>query len=339
MIITLKGADFSASNIGTLSSWRITRSLGTGATYEGPTSVDKGAAFSATVAIAEGYELGSAGVTVTMGGNVISAATVDGNVITITIAEVTGNIVIKVPTINVNTGEEDEPEVPDVPEGGTDSIIIPLTATSTATDTYIDKITGAVTDGISSVRYIFSVTSGKEYYASGYAPSSSGSAAAVAYFDADGNYISYESPASGSEYSDYKLTVPSNAKTVSIHSTNKYKAPALSMTIYGTLITATSTVNDTYIALSDGTETSGVGSIRQIYPITNATKTYYATGYTPGNTAVAAIAYFNSSGTYISGERFTAGVAFNKQLLTIPANTASLSIHGISNTTFELFCV
>lgn len=114
MIITLKGADFSASNIGTLSSWRITRSLGTGASYEGVTSVDKDASFTATVTIAEGYELGTAGVTVTMSGNAISAATVNGNVITISIAEVTGNIVIKVPTVNLSTGEEEEPDVPDV---------------------------------------------------------------------------------------------------------------------------------------------------------------------------------------------------------------------------------
>ena len=116
MIITLMGADFSQSNIGTLSSWRITRSLGSGATYEGVTSVDKGASFSATVTIAEGYELGSSGVTVTMGSNIISAATVNGNVITITIAEVTGNIVIKVPTVNVNTGEEEDPDVPVTPD-------------------------------------------------------------------------------------------------------------------------------------------------------------------------------------------------------------------------------
>ena len=115
MIITLKGADFSASNIGTLSSWRITRSLGAGATYEGVTSVDKDASFSATVTIAEGYELGTAGVTVTMGGNAISAATVNGNVITISISSVTGNVVIKVPTVNLSTGEEEEPEVPDIP--------------------------------------------------------------------------------------------------------------------------------------------------------------------------------------------------------------------------------
>ena len=112
MIITLLGADFSASNIGTLSSWRITRSLGTGAAYDGPTSVDKGASFTATVTIAEGYELGTAGVTVTMGGNTVSATTVNGNVITIAIAEVTGNVVIKVPTVNITTGEEEEPDVP-----------------------------------------------------------------------------------------------------------------------------------------------------------------------------------------------------------------------------------
>ena len=120
MIITLKGADFSASNIGTLSSWRITRSLGAGATYAGPISVGKGAALTATVTLAEGYEISAAGVTITMGGNVISAATVNGNVITINIAEVTGNVVIKVPTINTNTGEEEEPDIPVIPDNPDD---------------------------------------------------------------------------------------------------------------------------------------------------------------------------------------------------------------------------
>ena len=109
MIIVLKNADFSQSNIGTLSTWRISRSLGVGATYDGPTSVDKGASFTATVTIAEGYEIGSAGVTVTMGGTVLSGAhSIEGNVITITIAEVTGNVLIKVPTVNTSTGEEDD---------------------------------------------------------------------------------------------------------------------------------------------------------------------------------------------------------------------------------------
>lgn len=121
MIIVLKNADFSQSNIGTLSTWRISRSLGAGATYDGPTSVDKDAAFSATVTIAEGYEIGTAGVTITMGGVVLSGAhSISGNVITITIASVTGNVLIKVPTVNTATGEEEEPDVPvtpDVPGG------------------------------------------------------------------------------------------------------------------------------------------------------------------------------------------------------------------------------
>ena len=131
MIITLMGADFSASNIGTLSSWRISRSLGAGATYEGVTSVDKSAAFSATVTLAEGYEIGTAGVVITMGGAVLSGAhSISGNVITITIASVTGNVLIKVPTVNVNTGEEEEPEVPsepDVPAVDPKAAIIDLT--------------------------------------------------------------------------------------------------------------------------------------------------------------------------------------------------------------------
>lgn len=123
MIITLIGADFSASNIGTLSTWRISRSLGEGAIYEGPTFVEKGAAFNATITIAEGYELSTAGVSVTMGGTVLSGAhSVAGNVIAITIASVTGNVVIKVPTVNINAGEEEEPEVPDTPDT-TDAVV------------------------------------------------------------------------------------------------------------------------------------------------------------------------------------------------------------------------
>lgn len=109
MIITLKGADFSGSNIGTLSTWRISTVLGAGATYNGVTSVDRDpvTGFTGTVTIAEGYEIGSAGVTVTMGGEG-QAFTHVGNVITINIAAVTGNITIKVPTVNTSTGEEDD---------------------------------------------------------------------------------------------------------------------------------------------------------------------------------------------------------------------------------------
>ena len=111
MIITIKGADFSTINIGTLSTWTILTTLGSGATYSGNRLVDKDGNLSATITIADGYELGSAGVSVIMGTTDVtsSASTVNGNTITISIASVTGNVTINVPTLI--TGEE-EPEVP-----------------------------------------------------------------------------------------------------------------------------------------------------------------------------------------------------------------------------------
>lgn len=114
MIITLTGANFAGvdengnpKNIGTLSTWHISTDLGSGATYAGPSFVDKDAALSATVTLDEGYEVGTAGVTVTMGGEAVEASSISGQVITISIEKVTGNVVIKVPTKNVNTGEEE----------------------------------------------------------------------------------------------------------------------------------------------------------------------------------------------------------------------------------------
>ena len=144
MIITLKNADFSLSNIGTLSTWRIARSLGAGATYEGVTSVDKGASFNAIVTIAEGYELGAAGVTVTMGGAVIDAAVVSGNTIVVSIASVTGNVVIKVPTVNLSTGEEEEPAIPNRYTLNVEAI--PFGTQYTTTNPYKNSIFEVTTD-------------------------------------------------------------------------------------------------------------------------------------------------------------------------------------------------
>lgn len=107
MIITLKGADFSASNIGQLTAWRIRTDLGDGATYDGPTSVEKGLPLSATVTVDEAYTLGE--VSVTMAGVALTDAyTIEGNVVTISIAEVTGTVVIAVATAAVDAGGGDE---------------------------------------------------------------------------------------------------------------------------------------------------------------------------------------------------------------------------------------
>ena len=127
MIITLRGANFKDSNIGTLSTWRISTVLGDGATYNGVTSVDRDpvTGLNATVTIAEGYEVNTDNIVVTMGG-VGQVFTHVGNVITISIAQVTGNVQIKVPTVKIGGSEPDvggggneEPDTPDV--GGGDN--------------------------------------------------------------------------------------------------------------------------------------------------------------------------------------------------------------------------
>ena len=126
MIITLKGANFSASNIGQLDSWFITKDFGSGVNYSGPTSVKKNAALNATITISSGYELDGS-VSVTMGGNpVTSEVTTGGNPITISITSVTGGITIKVPTKSTAGGgggggneEPETPVTPDVPSGET----------------------------------------------------------------------------------------------------------------------------------------------------------------------------------------------------------------------------
>ena len=118
MIITLKGANFSSNKIGVLSTCTIFTTLGEGASYSGDRMVNKNGSLSATITIANGYELGSAGVSVMMGNTDITsgAAVINGNTITISIATVTGNVTIKVPTLNTSTGEEGGNDTPVVPD-------------------------------------------------------------------------------------------------------------------------------------------------------------------------------------------------------------------------------
>lgn len=157
MIITLKGANFSESNIGTLSTWRITTVLGAGATSSNTiTSVDResNTGYTTTITIAEGYELGAAGITVTMGGVDITSTAVSGLTITIP-TKVTGNVVIKVPTQNTATGEEDGGDVTE-PSGTLPSGYTALANITTDGTGYIN--TGFIPNENTKIETTISVT-------------------------------------------------------------------------------------------------------------------------------------------------------------------------------------
>lgn len=107
MIITLKGANFASSNIGTLDSWLISKSL-TGVTIDNTaTSVKKGEAYKAVITLKENYTFPDT-ITVTMGGTDITSTyvTKTATTITINIPSVTGNIVIRVNATSVGASTD-----------------------------------------------------------------------------------------------------------------------------------------------------------------------------------------------------------------------------------------
>ena len=105
MILTIKGADFSSANIGTLSTFVVSKSIGRGASYDIPSFVEKNSSVNWVITLGEDYTFGT--YSVTMGGEVVTPS-VNGNEMTIAIANVTGNIRITVAT--VYNGVEELPE-------------------------------------------------------------------------------------------------------------------------------------------------------------------------------------------------------------------------------------
>lgn len=124
MIITLTKADFSAKNIGTLSSFNILLKLGAGCTYNGSKIIENGNELSATISIAANYTPDLTNCIITMGGVQLRAnddyvINFEDGVVTLEIAKVTGQIVIILPTSLITTPDTPdvplEPEVPDAP--------------------------------------------------------------------------------------------------------------------------------------------------------------------------------------------------------------------------------
>lgn len=152
MIITISGADFSLSNIGTLSTWTVSKSIGAGAEHNIPSYVDKNSAFNYEITLKDGYTFGT--YSVTMGGQIITP-TVTETSMTINIPSVTGAIRIEVKTINSSTGEPEEPEEPSTGGDISGWTEIPL---NTAASSWINatvSATGVGTEGSSDKRLTY----------------------------------------------------------------------------------------------------------------------------------------------------------------------------------------
>lgn len=105
MILYVKGADFSSANIGTLNTFTVIKNIGAGATFTIPDTVKKNSSVNWTITLDEGYTFGN--VSIMMGYTKVEP-TINENVMSIVIGNVTSNLTITVATINESTGEEDD---------------------------------------------------------------------------------------------------------------------------------------------------------------------------------------------------------------------------------------
>lgn len=337
MIIYLTGADFSTNKIGTINTWSIFTSLGRGATYSGPTYVDKNAELTATVTIADGYEIGSAGISLMVGSADMTdgCTNISGNTITISIGSVTGNVTIKVPTVNTSTGEEDS--------GNNDSVTPNVVVyTSRQSSSGISKSSGEYLSSTAGYVNIYeNIDPTKEYAATGYAPASTGDNACVCYYTSDGTFISGESGSdwgiSSVEYTMQELTVPSNASTIKLFGRTNNQASVLYLTSTISLSEISYSSQQTSSNLNKTTGEYGSSSTGyiNIYDNIDASKTYYGSGFCPNASGTAAaVCYYTSDGTFISaqdGNDFgVSSDGFVKQKLTVPSTTSTIKIFAQS---------
>lgn len=145
MILTIKNANFSTAGIGTLNTYIIRKSIGSGVTHSIPNYIEKGLNATWTLTLISGYTFGEYSI---MMGNTPIIPEVTETTMTITIPSVTANVTISIPTINESTGEEDSGgSTPIVPPSGDTSLydggweLGAISSTSTTNDPNIASTT------------------------------------------------------------------------------------------------------------------------------------------------------------------------------------------------------
>ena len=95
MIITIKGADFSSSNVGTLNTYFISRHIDSGVTHNIPPVVDKNSSVNWQIVLSTGYEYVSYSFKM-RDQEITPTVSEDGKTLTITIPEITANVYVYV---------------------------------------------------------------------------------------------------------------------------------------------------------------------------------------------------------------------------------------------------
>ncbi len=320
MIITLVKADFSSKNIGTLGSFAVLTNI-LNATYDGPTSVATGEAFTATITMHDGYTVSTDNLVISMGGAILTDAySISDNVITINIAAVTGIIVINMIGIV---------------DGGTDDTTIYL---KNVAEAIYQRQSFDTTDATWST-----MVANTNYNTFMYIPVAGNSTIRIPYCRRFVQYDSAKTP-----LSNCSLKNDVNNYTITLDASTAY--------ISGTCNIADISVDEAYIEyisediVEDGYEeitmieqlntyainkTTGVlteGASAKSYVRTYAvedTWDLYATGYAPNSTGTwTSIGYFDASDNSLGTEQTDGSSAnFIRWQCTVPSGTVKVAVH------------
>jgi len=331
MIITISGADFSLSNIGTLSTWTVSKSIGAGAEHSIPSYVDKNSAFNYTITLKDGYTFGT--YSVTMGGETITP-TVTETSMTINIASVTGNIRIEVKTINSSTGEEEEPGTGGDTTGST--VYKTVSYNERISSAGISKSTGEqLSSSTGYINVYNNIDTSKTYYASGYAPVKTGNNACVCYYDKDGLFLGAadgnDFGVSSANYTNKLLTLPDGTYTIKLFSRTSDQEGILTFAVNLTLINCDETKSGVNLNGTTGEYGTSTAGYVNIYNNIDTSKTYYASGFGPSSTGTAVpVCYYDANGDFIDSESSAdwgiSSKEFELQLLTLPTNTSTIKV-------------
>lgn len=280
-------------------------------------------AITGTLIVKDGYTLSEA-VVIKMGSVDKTSAWYNASTgaITIPAGSLTDNVTISgKATSNSSSGEDD-------------GIIA---YTSRISSAGISKTTGEqLSSSTGYVNVYENIDASKAYYASSYAPASTGDNACVCYYTSDGTFISAESGSdwgiNSAEYTSQKLTVPSNTGIIKLFGRTNNSEALLSHSNGGfTEVNYSSQQTSANLNEETGEYGSSSTGYVNVYDNIDISKTYYASGFCPKDSGTAAaVCYYTSDGTFISaqdGNDFgKSSENFSYQKLTVPSNASTIKV-------------
>lgn len=266
---------------------------------------------------------------------------ISGRTVTIEVTGISANCTVTIKATESSSGGDSGGSEPETPVNPPSSDFTAVPYTSQLSSSGLSKTDGSIlSSGTGYVNVYENLDFTKTYYASGYAPASTGNNAIVCYYKADGTFISAESSSdwgiSSQKYEHRQLTIPANTAIIKLFGrTNSGEGCTLEIGANYTLISHSEINQKSNLSEADGSLGTSASGVVKTYNNIDTSKTYVADGFCPNATGSAAfVCYYNSSNAFISsqdGNDFgLSSQAASKVTLTVPSGTSTIKLFGQS---------